>query len=307
LPHVLYPDIPLQNFFVEPILEAAHCDPGYTDHATDVWRVRTSSQTVALRLSEYNSWHGPFWDGLRRLFKWRPVTPGRVTKRNRFLSHAGGLPVPNLLSHGHFKEPLRNRSLSYLIMEWLPGQRCDTFAELSEVGLESYGIHLARLHSHVLPQVRVLAGAQSCLPETFGAKVSETLTWLVHTYFQYDPGLTALLPGMYRQALGLHPTRCVPVLVDLDPSQYLHNGTGELCALIDTDAYVIGPRELDFIALEYVLTAAQGAAFTRGYSTLLPLPNLHYVRTVYRYLYRLMEVFPGNFSPDEWLTYPGIF
>ena len=305
--HILYPDIPLQKFFDEPILESEHCDPGYTGHATDVWRVRTSSQTVALRLSEDDAWGGPFWDGLRRLFKWRALTPNQVAQRNRFLCEGGGLPVPSLLGHGRFKDPLRDRSLSYLIMEWLPGLRCATFAELSEAGLESYGVHLARLHSHVLPQAGFLSGSHSCLSGEFGARAAKTLTWLAETYFQDDPDLTGWLPEMCRQALDIRPTRCVPVLVDLDPTQYLRNEAGELCALIDTDAYVIGPRELDFIDLEYVLTVPQAIAFARGYSTLLPLPDLLEVRVVYRYLYRLMEVFPGDFSPDEWLTHPGIF
>jgi hypothetical protein len=307
LSHVLYPDIPLQIFFVEPVLESEHCDLGYTDHATDVWRVRTPSQSVALRLSEVNAWHGPFWDGLRRLFTWRALTPSRVAQRNRFLFQAGGLPVPSLLRHGHFKDPLRHLSLSYLILEWLPGQRCATFAELSEAGLESYGTHLARLHGHIFPQFGALAGAKSCPPEAFGSQVAKTLTWLAQAYFQDDPVLTGMLPEMCRQAHDIPPAGCVPVLVDLDPTQYLRNEKGELCALIDTDAYVLGPRELDFIALEYLLTAAQAASFVRGYSTILPLPDLSEVRTVYRYLYRLMEVFPGDFSPDDWLTSPTVF
>ena len=39
----------------------------------------------------------------------------------------------------------------------------------------------------------------------------------------------------------------------MDPTQFLSDGT-TITGLVDSEAYAVAPRELDFIGLEYVLT-----------------------------------------------------
>jgi hypothetical protein len=81
---------------------------------------------------------------------------------------------------------------------------------------------------------------------------------------------------------------------------------GRLSAIVDVEAYVVGPRELDFIGLEYVLNPKAAGSFIRGYTEILDLPDLTRVRAVYRYLYRLLGV-QGAVDLDRWLARPPLF
>jgi hypothetical protein len=95
------------------------------------------------------------------------------------------------------------------------------------------------------------------------------------------------------------------VMLDVDATQFLGDG-GHITALVDTDAYVVAPRELDFVGYEYELDAPGAAAFARGYRAILPLPDLTSARPVYRYLFRLLGV-QGTVPLEEWLAWPAWF
>lgn len=41
----------LQSLFSAPIVDLCRIDPGYSDHASDVWRVRTATEDVVVRAS----------------------------------------------------------------------------------------------------------------------------------------------------------------------------------------------------------------------------------------------------------------
>lgn len=69
---------------------------------------------------------------------------------------------------------------------------------------------------------------------------------------------------------------------------------------------MVGPRDLDFIALEYLLGPAELPAFVRGYTAVLELPSLTQSRPIYRYLYRLLGV-QGAVDIDQWLERPALF
>lgn len=95
------------------------------------------------------------------------------------------------------------------------------------------------------------------------------------------------------------------VLADIDPTQFLVDN-GVITGLVDTEAYVIAPREFDFVALEYVLDKRSAHFVSKGYETIMPLPDLKPVRVLYRYLYRLLEI-QGSPDIDEWLSQPVLF
>lgn len=101
------------------------------------------------------------------------------------------------------------------------------------------------------------------------------------------------------------PEHFCPVIIDLDPSRFLIRD-GMLSAVVDVEAYVVGPRELDFIGLEYLLEEESAAAFLQGYSTLLSPPHLKRYRRVYRYFYRLLGV-QGSVDWDRWLAQRVLF
>jgi len=58
---------------------------------------------------------------------------------------------------------------------------------------------------------------------------------------------------------------------DLRWDQFLSNGK-QITALIDLDALVMGPIELDWVILEYLLSAQQAEWFILEYATFTPPP-----------------------------------
>jgi len=84
---------------------------------------------------------------------------------------------------------------------------------------------------------------------------------LIDVYYLDQPEFRAAFTAQQACIRQLIPGAYCPIMIDIDPSQYLHNEQGELCALIDTDAYVSGPPELDLVHLECLLTPGQAAWF----------------------------------------------
>ena len=76
--------------------------------------------------------------------------------------------------------------------------------------------------------------------------------------------------------------------------------------IVDLEVHVIAPRELDFVALEHVLTEAQADALARGYSGISALPELSSVRPLYRMLCYLLEIQDFE-SISDWLRRPALF
>lgn len=101
------------------------------------------------------------------------------------------------------------------------------------------------------------------------------------------------------------PTHFCPILVDMDPSQFLSEN-GMISAIVDTEAHVVAPREFDFIGLEYVLDKESAISIINGYTTILDIPELSKCRKVYRYLYRLLGVH-GSVDLDSWFAQPELF
>ena len=73
-------------------------------------------------------------------------------------------------------------------------------------------------------------------------------------FYSDDESIQNAFPTFESQLSSLSvPKESTLVLIDMDPTQFLSDGT-TITGLIDTEAYAVAPRELDFIGLEYVLT-----------------------------------------------------
>jgi aminoglycoside phosphotransferase (APT) family kinase protein len=102
------------------------------------------------------------------------------------------------------------------------------------------------------------------------------------------------------------PTEGALVLADIFPPQFLHED-GRVVAMIDIDAYVVGPRELDFVCLEYFVDEHSAALIARGYREVSQLPAIEPVRRVYRYFFWLLTMNPMALDYDRWTTWPAAF
>ncbi len=94
----------------------------------------------------------------------------------------------------------------------------------------------------------------------------------------------------------------VPQMLDLRWDQFLQ-ADNKLSALIDLDAFVFAPRELDFVLLEYILSPEQLDQFIKLYAQHHLIPDLSKVRPAYRLLLFYMQVL-GELDIDAWMNAP---
>jgi hypothetical protein len=290
----------LQVLFDEPIVRTTYLDPGYSGHASDVWLVETEREKAIVRAFRWDGPGGPFWGGLHHLFALDPREVFALEPLNRRITQLSPVPAPLVLR----KQVVDGRQT--VVVQHMPGTVVTSFRKQPATLLEDLGRSLASLHAHHFDWYGNPTGQARYPLSSFPRRLAETMRMLVETIYMDEPAIVAALDPMYAAALHMAPPEAaVLVMPDLDASQFLWDG-GRLTAVVDTEAYVVGPRELDFIALEYVLDGEGAAAFMRAYSELLPLPPLETVRPLLRYFLRLLEV-QDPVDLDTWMAWPRCF
>jgi Phosphotransferase enzyme family len=292
--------IDLQTLFDEPILEQTYLDPGYSGHASDVWLVRTASGEAVARAFRWGGPGGPFWSGCHHLFGIDPSQVFDLEPLNTYIAEVSPIPAPRVLRKGILD------GRQWVVVERMPGRALEAFRGQPAAMLEQFGHALACIHSLRFADYGSPSGHVRYPLDGYFGRVAETLRMLASRFYPDDERVMAALEPYCRAALALPPPASATlVMVDLDVEQFLSDGP-RITAVVDTEGYVVGPRELDFIGLEYLLDQAGAAAFARGYHALLPLPDLSPVRAIYRYLYLLLEV-QGQADLDEWMGQPCLF
>jgi hypothetical protein len=295
----------LQPLFDARIREQTYLDPGYSGHASDVWLVRTATEEAVVRASRVGGGQPggtmyEFWWGCHHLFG---IDPRRVFDQeplNACLNRVSPIPAPRVLRKGH----LEGRPV--VVVERMPGAALQSFRGQPAALLEEFGAALARVHAFRFAECGSPTGGFRYPPAEFPGRLVETMRQMVAREYQGEPRIRAELEGICRAAAALPPPDAGALaLIDIGPEQFLTDGR-RVTAVVDTEAYVIGPRELDFIGLEYSLDAQSAAPFLAGYRSVLPPPDLSQVRRVYRYLYRLLGV-KGQVDLDPWLGWPPLF
>lgn len=291
----------LQPLFPAPILEQMLLDPGYSGHTNDVWLVRTAEEAVVVRIVRMRGEPGyPFWWGCRALFGLDPRRVHDLGPLNVLLCRISPIPAPRVLRQGWIADR------QFVVVERIPGTRLDSFVGQPTALLEQFGTALARIHRHGFAWCGHPSGRLRIALTDFHQHVAAILQQMAPRFYQQQPAFAVALPAMCRDITALAPPEAGALIMpDLDPTQFLALD-GRLTAVVDTEAYGVGPRELDFVALEYLLDAAGASAFARGYAALLPLPDLRAVRVPYRYLYRVLDV-PEEVALDTWLEHPARF
>ena len=291
----------LQPLFTAPIREQVALDPAYSDHTNDVWHVRTADEDVIVRAPRpADELVSPFWWGCRQLFGLDPGHLERLAPLNAQLARLSPLPVPLVQRTG----AVAGRQCA--VMERLPGKRLADFRALPVAAAGALGRSIASIHRQQFDWWGTPDGRVRHLLGTFHARLITVMRQLVRRYYAHDAAIVAALaPACVMAAALPAPESAALVMLDVDATQFLTDGC-RLTALVDTDAYAVAPRALDFIGYEYELDAERAAAFAQAYRAILPLPDLTAVRPVYRYLYRLMEV-QGAVDLAEWLHWPVYF
>ncbi len=294
-------DVNLQPLFSAPVLRQTLFPDVHPGQASNVWLVETEEESVIVRSTRMTAEPADaFWWGGRDLFGVDPTHVFALAQVNRVLRELSTIPVPAVLRTG------RIDGKPYAVVERMEGTVLKSFQDLSPTALIQLGEAIARIHSQTYAECGILTGAVRYPAAEFHERMVRTMRGLVERFYADDVAISRLLDPMCQRALQLpRPGNASLVMLDMDPTQFLTDGS-RITALVDTEVYVRAPRELDLIAMEYLLDEERIRAFATGYQEVLSLPDLRAVRPVYRYLYRLMEV-QGSVEIDRWMDWPAWF
>ncbi|TNJ68107.1 aminoglycoside phosphotransferase [Paenibacillus hemerocallicola] len=291
----------LQQLFDEPIEKIQILDPGYSGHASDVWLVKTASQEVVVRSSRWrNEPDREFWWGCKFMFGIDPRHMIYMKENSKLLQTVSEIALPKILSWAEMD------GREYLVVEKMKGHALSSFKNQSHELLYQFGVWLAKVHLNTSSFYGNLAKTKVGKREEFHNKLAQAMKGIAEREYPSDSHIRTSLDPILEQLHDLpHPQHFCPILVDMDPSQFLAEA-GKITAIVDTEAYVIAPREFDFIGLEYVLDEASSASFLNGYTTILGIPELSECRRAYRYFYRLLGV-QGSVDLDKWFAQSELF
>jgi hypothetical protein len=288
----------LQRLFEHPILDRSELSPGYDDHGSRVFRVTTSAETAIARTFALDDVAGPFWGNLRTLFGIDPRRASEVAAAYALLAEVSSIAVPAVLRTGVVD------GREWVVVELMAGTALDAFASLDDRGLEHFGRALATIHARRFAALGAPSGSVRFELATFPARLARTLRALDDR--PRDPRLAALAVEMCDKAERLAPPDAgALVMPDISPWQFLQRER-RIVAMVDVDAYVVGPRELDLVFLEYFVDERAARLVARGYREVLDLPALDDVRPVYRFLGYVLNILPG-IDLDAWMGWPGRF
>lgn len=288
-------------FFEEPIKEIIELSPGYDDHASDVWLVKTNNQEVIVRTSRMiEEPSNDFWWGCKRIFGIDPRNVFELSNVHNKLSQITTIPIPKVLN----KRKILSKE--YLVVEKLSGVVVHSFVDQPPSVLQSLGEGLAKIHSYKENYIGSPSGNIKIKLEQFHQFLIIAMDELISKFYSEHEQIKEKYVEVINIISNLpSPEVATFILIDLDPTQFLSNGK-EITGLVDTEAYVIGPREFDFIGLEYILDEKSARDFKIGYERIMEIPDLTKHRLPYRYLYRLLSV-QGSVDINEWLNHKILF
>lgn len=229
----------------------------------------------------------PFWQVMQRLFACSlPQAVSGFPLLYAQLASMTPLQVPELLS----VVPFSAEDAACVVTGKLPGRRIEV-QEVTPLLVQQLAVHMAALHGY--PR----SGWGN-----WHASQHDIRAWQL----RLRSLLAEAFPGESVSIAGLQTQGFVPWMADLRWDQFLADATG-LSAVVDLDAFVIAPMELDLVLLEYVLTAEQLPIWQQAYVRAGGrLPPVAPVRGVYRRLLWLMQVM-GDVDPSRWLSQPEFF
>ena len=291
----------LQRLFEEEIEDMELQDPGYSGHASNVWIVRTLSGESVVRSSrlEQEPDH-EFWWGCHFLFGIDPRYMIHFEKNSELLNTIPDIPAPKILS----KAELDGKE--YLVVEKMRGKAMESFTDQSEELLWQFGVWLAKVHRSRANFFGNIAKTRTEHKDRFHMRLAEAIRTMAEREYPEDSKIRKMAGEILEELESLPvPDWFCPILPDMDPSQFLSED-GRITAIVDIEAYAVGPRIFDFIGLEYVFDKEASGPFLEGYRSVLDVPSLSGYRKVYRYFYLLLGV-QGSVDPDEWLAQPELF
>lgn len=267
----------------------------FEDSTHQLFYCQTSNSEMVLKVcNQATIEKSPFWSGANRLFAADfPNSLGNIDLTHDFLEQNGTLNVPDFVAAS------ANR---YVLTRFLAGKDVDP-QHIPDQSVIQLAEHIAKLHQCTYASWGKLHAPQFSSPEWAG-RLHEALAFLVrkNDICNAAPSVTKVrVTEVLAQAKNIRETDFVPVMLDLrwDQFRFSDSGSNKL-ALIDLDAFVIAPRALDLVLLEYVLTAEQLELFRQHYTRTHGWPEHNANKPCYQLLLFLMNIL-GETDLEKWM------
>ncbi len=266
----------------------------FSDSTHQIWQCETGEGRVFLKVCQQAQLtSSPFWQGMNTLFAVDlPRQIGAFNILYAEVGQASPLRIPELIKSAS----MTAHHPAYLVCKEVQGHHIESDRVMLR-HCQQLAEHLAHLH-----QKRSNHGGSIVQPELeatqWPVRLQQTLTYLAAQQDIQGSKLDIILA----QAADIQLDSFSLIMPDLRWDQFFGDQTG-LTALLDLDAIVYGPRELEFILLEYVLTPQQAVVFSQYYQSIQAIPALNAVRVPYRLLLYLMNVL-GSQDLDAWMAAP---
>ncbi|MDP5274276.1 hypothetical protein [Chengkuizengella axinellae] len=286
----------LDSLFNKPIL--SQVDLG--GHASHVWLVKTLDEEVVVRASGVNDEiEVPFLDACRQLYGTYINNTFDLEFINKEIESLSSIPIPQVLRKGMVD------GFQVVVVERMNGSSFQ-FPNQPSLMLERFGESLAKIHSKKFKECGNVIGTFRYPVDQFHKRLIEIIQVIVEKHYKNEKQIKLEFKTMLEILKQLpSPKYASYIMVDMDSRQLLSNGQ-QITAIVDTEAYVIAPRELDLISLECSFDLNAAAAFKKGYESVLSFPDLSPYREVYRYFYRLLQV-KGPIDYTDWMSKPSYF
>jgi Ser/Thr protein kinase RdoA (MazF antagonist) len=260
----------------------------FSDSTHHVWHCQTVEGEMVLKVCNPTTvTQSAFWLGLNHLFGADfPNSLGGIQHTHDFLQENGTLTVPAFVA---------SKTKRFVLSRFLAGQDLDS-AAINEQSIIALAKHIARLHQHTSSHWGCLH-APTFTTQDWAWRLEQTIRLLAE---QSTTTLDkAWLNKMLAQASNIKETSFVPMMVDLRWDQLRICDDGAL-ALIDLDAFVIAPNNLDLVLIANLLSCTQLQLFKQHYETVLPWPNDTQQQPCYQLLLFLMQVL-GETDLASWM------
>lgn len=260
----------------------------FADSTHQLWQCQTSEGEMVLKVcNDATVARSSFWLGVNHLFGLDfPNSLGEINFSHDFLTQHGALKVPDLIAA---------KAKRFVLTRFLAGVDLDANA-VDDKWVIALAKHIGKLHQCTYKNWGSLH-APKFTAEDWPKRLHETLKYLAT---KTDSQISEpLLREMLAQAKSIEETEFVPMMLDLRWDQLRMLDDGGL-ALIDLDAFVIGPKYLDLVLLSYVLSPAQLVLFKREYCQTHAWPDDAAQSPCYQLLLFLMNIL-GETNLAKWM------
>lgn len=264
----------------------------FEDSTHQLWRCETVDGLMVLKVCHHDAIaKSSFWYGMNHLFGLDfPNSLGEIGKTHALLSEKGYFRVPE------FASAISSR---FVLTCFLAGQDMQSSLVTDPI-IIVLAKHIAGLH-----QLRHKEWGNVYRPTyaqtSWGERLTSALQHMIAKSNKTIP--ESLSRDVLAKTASITETDFVPIMLDLrwDQFRILDNKSQiSALALLDLDAFAIGPRSLELVLLEYVLTKAQFKLFKKQYTLEHDWPDYSQQKASYQLLLFLMNVL-GETDVERWM------